>query len=137
VVRVPGVLDTQRWITDDCRARHGDSGAAKEAIESAHRAVATLLDAWPVGKGTRIYVTVTVDPPPQPARLTADGTAGDEWGPADRDALRNTAGPAGDDCCSVCADQDCNLTMRGGDWYCDDCRLETVRGADLEGLVNG
>lgn len=62
-VAIPGALDTHRWITDECRANRGDEGAAKQAIESAHRAVATLLDAWPKGKGVRIHVVVTVEAP--------------------------------------------------------------------------
>lgn len=63
-ITVPGSLDTHRWITDECRARHGDEGAAKQAVESAARGVAALLDCWPRGAGTRIHVVVTVEPRP-------------------------------------------------------------------------
>ena len=59
---VPGTQACHKWITDECRA-NGDDQAMEQALGYARRAMERVLDGWPVGKGVRIHVAVTVERP--------------------------------------------------------------------------
>jgi hypothetical protein len=61
--QIPGAKARHAIVTDACREKRGDIGALEEAIS---RILATYLEVvagWPVGKGVRIHLALTVERP--------------------------------------------------------------------------
>ena len=59
--RIPGIPAKHAIISDDCRRGRGDDGAIDEAIRRMREAYDQLMKCWPVGRGTKFHVVLTVE----------------------------------------------------------------------------
>ena len=60
-MEVPGTCVSHALIDDKSRNKHGDEKALEEAVRRIWRAYMQAIVIMPVGMGTKIHVTLTVE----------------------------------------------------------------------------
>ncbi len=58
---VPGIKAVHAIISDACRTGRGEDGAIEEALRRIRQEYDACRPAWPVGKGARFHVVLTVE----------------------------------------------------------------------------
>lgn len=64
-MKLPGLKATHAIITDACRQNRGDEGAIDEAIRRVRAEYLACVQAWPLHKGVKFNVILTVEAPPR------------------------------------------------------------------------
>jgi hypothetical protein len=58
---VPGIIDVHAVISDACRVGRGEDGAEVETLRRVSDALRSLFRAWPIGRGVKIHVQVSIE----------------------------------------------------------------------------
>lgn len=65
MTRLPGLKATHAIISDACRTSRGEEGAIDEATRRVRDEFLACVRAWPLHKGVKFHVVLTVEAPPR------------------------------------------------------------------------